>query len=89
MLFEWDEGKRARNLDRHKLDLIDGQMLFDGRPVVTYPSPRSGEARFVTTGEIGGKFYSVVWTARAAATRLISFRRARDAEERAHRARFG
>lgn len=89
MFFEWDEAKRTRNLDRHKLDLIDGQMLFDGRPIVTYPSPRSGEARFVTTGEIGGKFYSVVWTARAAATRLISFRRARDAEQRAHRARFG
>lgn len=89
MIFEWDEGKRARNLDRHKLDLIDGQMLLDGRPVVTHPSPRGGEPRFVTTREIGGKFHSVVWTERAAATRLISFRRARDAEERAHRARFG
>lgn len=89
MLFEWDEVKRARNLDRHKLDLIDGHLLFDGRPVVTYPSPRGGEARFVTTEEIGGKFYSVVWIARAEATRLTSFRRARDAEERAHRARIG
>ena len=55
VVFEWDEGKRARN----------------------------------PTGEIGGKFYSVVWTVRAAGPRLISFRRARDAEERAHRARFG
>lgn len=89
MLFEWDEGKRARNLGRHKLDLIDAELLFDGRPVVTYASPRGGEARFVTTGEIGGTFYSVVWTERAAATRLISFRRTRDAEQRAHRARFG
>ncbi len=54
MVFERAEGKRARNLGRRKLDLIDGQLLFDGRPVVTYPPPRGGESRFVTTGAIGG-----------------------------------
>ena len=89
MIFEWDEATRAINRDKHRLDLIDGQSLFDGRSVVTYPSPRSDEKRFVTIGTVGQKFYAVVWTARGGATRLISFRRARDGEERAYRARFG
>jgi hypothetical protein len=36
--------------ERHKLELIDGQMLFDGRSVISYPSPRQGELRTVTVG---------------------------------------
>jgi uncharacterized DUF497 family protein len=87
MLFEWDETKRQRNLARHKLDLIRGRDLFDGRQTVTAPSPREGEPRFVTTGLIGDKFHTLVWTARGEAIRLISLRRARDAEERNYRAR--
>ena len=89
MPFEWDETKRQGNVVRHKLDLIRGGDLFDGRPVVTFPSPRCGELRFVTTGLIDGKFHTVVWTERGEATRLISFRRARDAEERDYRQRHG
>jgi len=34
MNFEWDENKREINRERHKLDLIDSQDLFDGRPVI-------------------------------------------------------
>jgi uncharacterized DUF497 family protein len=71
------------------LDLTDGQILFDGRSVISYPSPRHDEQRIVTVGLIGIKFYAVVWTERGDATRLISFRRARVGEERAYRARFG
>jgi uncharacterized DUF497 family protein len=89
MLFEWDENKREINLARHKLDLIDGQILFDGRPVVSYPSLRDSEQRYVSTGQIGLKFYSVVWTERGEAIRLILFRRGRGGEERAYFARFG
>jgi uncharacterized DUF497 family protein len=89
MLFEWDADKRDINGIRHRLDLVDAQLLFDGRPVVTMPSPRDGESRFVSTGQIGRKFYSVVRTERREVIRLISFRRARDAEERAFNARFG
>jgi uncharacterized DUF497 family protein len=90
MDFEWDERKRAMNLRDHGLDLMDATPLFDGRPVYTYPSPRHGEERFVTVGSLVGKFLAVVWTERARSTiRLISFRRARDAEERKYVALFG
>ena len=89
MNFEWDENKRRINRERHKLDLIDSQDLFDGRPVIGYLSPRGGELRFVPVGLIGAKFYTVVWTERGYAIRLISFRRARDGEERAYRSIHG
>jgi uncharacterized DUF497 family protein len=89
MDFEWDETKREHNRSRHKVDLLEGAQLFDGRPVISFPSPRGDEARFATTGLLGGKFYTVIWTERGDAIRLISLRRARDAEERAYQARFG
>jgi uncharacterized DUF497 family protein len=89
MDFEWDETKRATNLRVHGLDLMDAIRLFDGRPVYSYPSPRHGEERFVTVGLLESKFFAVVWTERTKATRLISFRRARDAEERKYFALFG
>jgi len=88
-IFEWDEGKRELNRIRHNLDLLEGAQLFDGRPVITAASPRGAEARFATTGRIGAKFYTLVWVWRGEAIRLISLRRARDAEERHHQARFG
>lgn len=94
MDFEWDEDKRAANLREHGLDLMDATRLFDGRPVYTYPSRRRGEERFVTVGFVTvepsvRKGFAVVWTERAPAIRIISFRRARDAEERKYRAIFG
>ena len=89
MDFEWDEKKRAINLADHGLDLIEATKLFDGRPVFTYPSPLHGEERFVTVGLLTNRFFAVVWTERVEAIRLISFRRARDAEERKYRTIFG
>lgn len=64
MLIEWDENKRQSNVRKHGFDLMRGAELFDGRPVVTYPSPRGGESRFVTIGLLVDQFVAVVWTQR-------------------------
>jgi hypothetical protein len=89
MLFEWDENKREANAAKHSIDLLEGIALFDGRAVYSYPSPRDDEQRSVTVGLLDGEFVALVWTERGEAIRLISLRRARDVEKRAHRARFG
>jgi len=89
MEFEWDESKRATNLAKHGLDLLDGAALFDGRPVYTYPTERSGERRFVTIGPLRDRLVAIVWTERSAAIRLISLRRARDEEKSRYRALYG
>lgn len=87
--FEWDESKRTSNLAKHGVDFVRAQLLFDGRAVVTAPSPRADEDRFATTGQIDGRFYTAVWTWRGDAIRLISARRARHEEEDRHHALHG
>ena len=89
MEFEWDENKRAINLRVHGLDFTRATTLFDGRPMYTYLSPRGGEERSVSIAIEGEKFFAVVWTERNQTTRIIPFRRARDAEERKYRAVYG
>jgi uncharacterized DUF497 family protein len=86
--FEWDENKRQANLVKHKLDLLVGTLMFDGRSTLTYSSPRGTEDRWVTIGLIEDLLLALVWTERKDTIRLISLRRARDAERRQYQARF-
>lgn len=89
MDFEWDESKRLGNLEKHGVDFLRAQMLFDGRSVITAPSRRGHEMRYATTGPIDGRFYTVVWTWRGDVVRIISARRARHEEEERYRALHG
>lgn len=89
MRFEWDEAKRAANLHKHGVDFIRAQLVFDGRPVVTAASDHPEEPRFLTVGEIDGRVYSVIWTWRRGAIRIISARRARHAERERYLALHG
>jgi uncharacterized DUF497 family protein len=89
-MFEWDENKRLKNIERRGLDFLDACSIFDGRDISTAPSKYPHEERFVSTAIFEDKkFYSVVWTWRDGAQRIISFRRARDGEERAYRQAHG
>jgi uncharacterized DUF497 family protein len=89
MQFEWDEAERRPNLTKHGVDFLRARAMFDGRPVLTPVSRRAVEERYATNGEIDGRFYTVMWTRRDGAVRLISARRARDGEQRAYRAVHG
>jgi uncharacterized protein len=86
MLFEWDEEKRRSTLKDRGLDFADAPLFFDGRPAVTFPTPRGEEPRWKTTARIHGAFFTLVWTWRGRAIRVISMRRARGGEAQAHRA---
>ena len=89
MEFEWDEAKRFSNLTRHGIDFRAVRRLFDGRPVLTNKSSYADEQRWLTTGILGERFVTVVWTWRGDTIRMISARRARDGEQRAYRALHG
>jgi uncharacterized DUF497 family protein len=88
-MFEWDEAKRLKNKERRGLDFADADLVFDGRPVITAPSYRGDEERFISTAQVGGKLHTVVWMWRGENQRIISFRRAGNAEERAYHKAFG
>jgi uncharacterized DUF497 family protein len=89
MRFTWDENKRASNLAKHKVDLLQARQLFDGRPLFTYPSPRDDEARCVSVGVLDDRMVAIVWFEREDGIRLISLRKARDAEKRTYRELHG
>jgi uncharacterized protein len=88
MDFEWNEDKRAANIERHGVDFLSAALLFDGRPVVSVLSPFESEERYLTVGFIEDRFVTVVWTWRENAVRIISARRTRDSEKAAYHARF-
>jgi uncharacterized DUF497 family protein len=50
-MFEWDEDKRLLNLEKHGLDFIDVQVLFDWtwreetRRIISFRRARHGEER--------------------------------------------
>lgn len=89
MRFGWDEAKRRQNVAKHGVDFLRAASLFDGRSVVTWSTRRSDEERYATTGQIDGRFFTVIWTWRGDVIRLISARRARDAEQRTYRSVHG
>lgn len=78
---EWNEAKRLTNLAKHGLDFIDADLLFDGRPTYSKAARSDVEERTATTGEIGGRLVTLIWTWREDRRRFISFRSARDAEK--------
>lgn len=89
MEFEWDEAKRLSNLAKHGVDFLLTRRLFGGAPTVTTRSSFRPEERFLTSGAIDGSLVTVDWTWRGPSIRIISARRARDAEGRAYRSLYG
>jgi uncharacterized DUF497 family protein len=89
MEFEWSEAKRLAVLDARRLDFLDGRRMFDGRNICTVPSPRGGEERWISIGELDNEMIVVVWTRRASAIRFITMRKARDEEKRRYRSLYG
>jgi uncharacterized protein len=88
MRFEWDDAKREKVLIERQIDFIDAAILFDGRPIFTFKSPRGEETRFVSVGLLDEKMIAVVWQAREGNIRIITARRARHGEKRAYHLLF-
>jgi uncharacterized DUF497 family protein len=88
--FSWDESKRESVLQERGIDFLRVAFsLFDSRPLLTVPTPRDQEERFLSIGPMEGKFFAAVWTWRDGTIRIITARRARDEEEKRYRALYG
>ena len=89
IMFEWDETKRQKNIEKHQLDFVDVVAVFDN-PHVTIPSLYGGEeTRFITTGQLDGRFVTIIYTHRRRKIRVISFRRARYDEKQKYQELHG
>ena len=90
MHFEWDENKNKRNTLKHEFAFEDAAEIIINPIKVIYQSVNIGtdDSRYVAVGKLNGKCYTVIYTLRGDAVRIISARRARRAEKRDYSALF-
>ncbi len=81
MEFEFDPRKSEANRNKHGIDFVASQALWDDPQRVVIPAKTDDEERFFVIGKIGGKHWSAVITYRGETVRLISVRRSRDEEK--------
>ncbi len=82
--FEWDENKRALNLEKHEIDFVDVIEIFADLSRIEAESKRGDELRYQTIGSVNDVVLLVVYTYRAGTVRLISARRASKNEREAY-----
>jgi uncharacterized protein len=82
MKFEWDEHKRLTNIQRHEIDFVGIEEVFQGLTVTILDDRFDyGEERFITFGLLNGFVLAVVHTETEETIRLISVRKATRNEE--------
>ncbi len=72
--FEWDETKNLKNVETHKLDFIDADLVFENPKKVTVKSAHSKEERFMDLAEVHESVLVLVYTYRQDHVRIMSFR---------------
>ena len=77
MDFEFDPQKSRRNLEKHRIDFIEGQRLWSDTHRVEIPVMTEDESRFFIVGMIDDKHWTAVITYRNDNIRIISVRRSR------------
>lgn len=80
MEFEFDAGKSRKNLEKHGIDIIQAQALWDDPHRIEIPARTEDEPRYLVVGRIGLQHWSAVVTYRNEKPRIISARRSRRGE---------
>lgn len=86
MEFEFDPGKSAANQEKHGIDFVEAQMLWQDSIYVEVPARTVDQPRWLVIGQIDGNHWSAVVTYRQEKIRIISVRRSRDEEWRSMKA---
>ena len=80
MRFDFDADKSASNKQKHGIDFIEAQVLWDDPDYIEVPARTEDEPRFLVIGKIGDRHWSGVITYRTDTVRIISVRRSRKEE---------
>jgi|SRR6056297_1879205 len=78
--FEYDEEKSNTNSNKHGIDFIEAQKLWEDPDLLEIPARTQDENRFLVIGKIEEKHWSGVITYRNKNIRIISVRRSREEE---------
>ncbi len=79
-IFEFDNDKSRANLEKHGIDFLAAQALWDDQDLLEVQAKTVDEPRYLVIGLIGSKHWSAVITYRGEKIRLISVRRSRKRE---------
>ena len=80
MEFEFDPSKSQSNQEKHGIDFIAAQALWEDPALLEIAARTLDEPRWLVIGRIQRKHWSAVITLRGQAIRLISIRRSRPEE---------
>ena len=80
MEFEFDPAKCKKNKEKHGLDFVQAQALWDDPDLLEIPARTDDEPRFLVIGKIKQQHWSGVITYRNETIRIISARRSRTEE---------
>ena len=75
--FEFDPIKSTTNQEKHGINFVDAQTLWNDPELLEIPARTTDEPRYLVIAQIHGKHWSAVITHRGQAIRLISVRRSR------------
>jgi uncharacterized DUF497 family protein len=79
---KFDPVKSASNREKHGVDFVQAQELWQDPMRIEVAARTTGEPRWLVVGRMGGRHWSAVVTYREDRIRIISVRRARDEEVR-------
>jgi uncharacterized protein len=82
MNFEFDEDKSTSNREKHGIDFVEAQALWEDPDLLEIPAITRGEPRQAVIGRIGLNVWTAIITRRDDALRIISVRRAHEKEAR-------
>jgi uncharacterized protein len=80
MEFEYDKRKSIANKNKHGIDFVEAQRIWNDLEHVEIPARTEDEPRYVVIGKIDDRCWSAVITFREEKTRIISVRRSRKEE---------
>lgn len=78
--FEYDDEKSTLNLEKHGIDFVLAQALWNDPDLIEVQAKSEDEPRFLVIGSIENKQWSAVITYRSNTIRIISVRRSRRSE---------
>jgi len=80
MQFEFDQRKSQTNKNKHGIDFVEAQILWEDPDRIEIPATTIDEPRFIVIGKISNKHWSTIITHRGEKIRMISVRRSRREE---------
>jgi uncharacterized DUF497 family protein len=80
MGFEFNARKSRTNKQKHGMDFVEAQALWEDPNLIEIPARLTDEPRFLVIGKIGDSHWAGIITYRGDRIRIISVRRARKEE---------